>query len=130
MKRSHKIGITVASVLLISAGSGYGLWVAWDRGLVGANPRAPVAAAMENAVRRQAIANAMTRVTDEVCVALELNRPQPEVKGFPGIAMHSAPGRYALTFLRQTNLRDQPGRDIQLRQMDYLASQGLLSVWR
>jgi hypothetical protein len=83
---------------------------------------------MEVAVRRQVIANTMTHGTADACIALELDRPQPEVMGFPGIAMKSAPGQYAITLLSQTNLRDQPSRDIQLRQLDYLASQGLFTV--
>lgn len=128
MKSSHKIGIMAVSALLILAGGGYGLWMAWDKGLIGANPRAPVAAAMESAVRKQAIANAMNRDSGELCMALELNNPQPEATGFPGIAMDAAPGRYSITLLRQTNFRDQPSRDSQLSQLDYLASQGLFSV--
>lgn len=128
MKRIHKVAITVVSALLVLGGSSYGLWMAWDSGLIGSNPRAPVATAMENAVRRQATANAMTRDTVESCIVLELDHPPPEVKGLPGIAIHSAPGRYAISLLSQVNLRNQPGRDIQLGQMDYLASQGLFSV--
>ena len=122
MKRSHKFGIMAAAALLASVGGGYGLWTAWDTGLIGANPRAPVAAAMESAVRKQVVANTMSRDSGEVCMALELNRPQPEAAGFPGIAMDSAPGRYSITLLQQTNFRDQPSRDNQLSQLDYLAS--------
>lgn len=128
MRIIQKVAIAAVSALLMLGGSGYGLWVAWDRGLIGANPRAPVAAAMEAAARRQAIANAMTRGTADACIALELDRPQPEVMGFPGIAMKAAPGQYALTFLSQTGLRGQPARDIQLRQLDYLASQGFFTA--
>ena len=128
MKRSHKFGIMAAAALLASVGGGYGLWTAWDTGLIGANPRAPVAAAMESAVRKQVVANTMSRDSGEVCMPLELNRPQPEATGFPGIAMDSAPGRYSITLLQQTNFRDQPNRDNQLSQLDYLASQGLFSA--
>jgi len=128
VKRIHNIAITAVSALLVLAGSCYSIWVAWDRGLVGDNPRAPVAAAMEGAVRKQALVYVMTREAADACIVLDLNHPPPEVMGQPGIAMYSAPGRYAITLLRQTNIRDQPARDIQFGQIDYLVSQGLLSA--
>lgn len=128
MKNIRKMGlIGIAAVLGLSA-AGYGGWLAWDQGLIGNNPRAPTVTAMEAAVRKQSLINAVTRDAVEPCIAIDLNRPPPEVAGLPGTTQFVAPGRYGVTMLKETNVRDQPARDIQLGQMDYLASQGLLTA--
>lgn len=128
MKKHFKATIISIVALSILTGGGYGAWFAWDNGLIGKNPRAPVAAAMEEAVRKQALVNINTREASEPCINLDLSRPSPEVAGFTGIALSPVPGRYAVTLLRQTNIREQPARDIQLGQMDYLSAQGFFTA--
>ncbi len=128
MKKYIKVTIISAITLSALAGSGYGAWFAWDTGLIGNNPRAPIASAMEESVRKQVLININTREVAEPCINVDINRPAPEISGFPGIAPAAAPGRFSITLLRQTNVRDQAVRDIQLGQLDYLASQGLFTA--
>lgn len=128
MKTYFRVTIISIVGLSILTGGGYGVWLAWDKGLIGKNPRAPVAAAMEEAVRKQAIVNINTREATEPCINLDLSRPSPEVSGFTGITLSPAPGRYVVTLLRQTNIHEQPGRDLQLGQMDYLSTQGFFTA--
>jgi hypothetical protein len=128
VKRTHKFAIAIAATVLVLIGSSYGAWVAWDGGLVGDNPRAPVLVAMEGAVRMQALISSMRHDSGNACIPIDLNSPPPEVIGLPGVSMSSAPGGYAVTLLRQTDIRYQPARDIQFGQMDYLVTQGLLSA--
>jgi hypothetical protein len=47
-----RIAVAGISTLLVAA-IAYGGWWAWDAGIVGSNPRAPVEAAMQNAVAMQ-----------------------------------------------------------------------------
>ncbi|MDD5059056.1 MAG: hypothetical protein PHQ60_14400 [Sideroxydans sp.] len=82
----------------------------------------------EEAVRKQAMVNIATRDNSESCISVDLNRPAPEISGFPGISPAAVPGRFAVTLLRQTNLRDQAVRDIQIEQMDYLTTQGFFTA--
>jgi len=128
MKKYFKVTIISIVGLSILTGGGYGAWFAWDNGLIGKNPRAPVAAAMEEAVRKQALVNINAREASEPCINLDLSRPSPEVAGYTGIALSPVPGRYAVTLFRQTNIREQPARDIQLEQMDYLSTQGFFNA--
>ena len=128
MKTYLKVTIISIAGLSILAGGGYGAWLAWDKGLIGKNPRAPVAAAMEQAVRKQAMFNINTLGATEPCINVDLSRPAPEISGFTGIGLSAVPGRYLVTLLRQTNFRDQPARDIQLGQMDFLATQGFFTA--
>lgn len=128
MKRSLRIALLGITTLLMLVLVTYGAWIAWDRGLIGNNPRAPIAAAMEAAVRRQALVNVVKRNSSPDCLSVDLNRPAPEIQGRPGIGFGSVPGRFAVSLLRQTNNRDQPARDLQLVQLDYLASQGLFAA--
>ncbi|MGD9949737.1 MAG: hypothetical protein AB7U29_14845 [Desulfobulbus sp.] len=128
MNNKFKIAATVASALILLGGGSFGLWLAWDSGEIGSNPRAPVAKAMEDAVRKQAAINNRISNSFASCIPLELNRPPAEIRGIPGIVPRVFPGSYRVTLFSQINLRYQPARDIQLRQMDYLTSQGLFSV--
>lgn len=128
MKRYFKVAVISIAGLLILSGGGYGAWFAWDNGLIGENPRAPVAAAMEEAVRKQALVNISTREASEPCINIDLSRPSPEVSGVAGIALSPAPGRYVITLFQKTNFREQPARDIQLGQLDYLSSQGFFTA--
>lgn len=124
MNKFLKISIIIAVALLIMGGGGYGAWHAWDNGLIGHNPRAPVASAMEEAVRKQALINLHTKESSAPCINVDIGHPAPEISGFPGIAPAAVPGRFSITLLRQTNMRDQAVRDIQLGQLDYLTSHG------
>lgn len=128
MKKSFKVTIISVITLSVLAGGGYGAWFAWDAGLIGRNPRAPVASAMEEAVRKQALFNINTRESSEPCINVDLNHPAPEVSGLPGISPAPVPGRFSVTLLRQSSVRDQAARDIQLGQLDFLASQGFLTA--
>ena len=127
MKTSYKLTALIVFVLLALTGGSYGLWFLWDSGKLGSNPRAPVAEAMEGAVRKQVAINNITRSAFARCVPLELNRPNAEVQGIPGVALKALPGSFTVTLLSQTALRFQPARALQLRQMDYLSSQGVFS---
>ncbi|MGE3667933.1 MAG: hypothetical protein AB7G51_15100 [Steroidobacteraceae bacterium] len=113
--------------LVVLAGSGFGAWRAWEAGLVGSNPRAPVAAAMERAVRLQVKVNAMSRGGSESCLPVELQSPLPEIEGLAGIAPNFAPGQWGPTLLLEADTRYQPAREAQIAQLDFLASQGLLT---
>lgn len=128
MNKYLKISIIIAVALSILAGGGYGAWYAWDNGLIGHNPRAPVASAMEDAVRKQALINLLKNEASAPCISVDIGHPAPEISGFHGITPAAVPGRFSITLLRQTNLRDQAVRDIQLGQMDYLTSQGFFTA--
>lgn len=114
------IGLTLLVV-------GYGSWMAWDKGLLGHNPRAPIAEIMEGAVRRQILVERLGRRDIESCVSIDLENPRPEISGMPGIDFDKLPGSYSVTLLKQVHFRYQPDRDRQLEQLDFLASQGYLS---
>ncbi len=116
----------VFMLAVLFAGAGYGGWVAWDRGLIGHNPRAPVAAAMEAAVREQAWVDNQRLRRGPRCLQIESGRPKVESKGLPGLAQIAAPGSYAITLLLQTSARDQAAREQQLERLDFLAAHGLL----
>lgn len=115
--------VSLAAVLV----AGYGAWNAWSNGTIGSNPRAPVASAMEAAVRRQARIELAGRDRDKACVAVDLSQPRPEVTGFAGITYANAPGQFAITLLEQASDRYQPARRLQIGQLDFLADHGLLT---
>lgn len=121
---SRKLIVTLIGLFALAA-AGYGVWIAWDAGLVGGSARAPVASAMEEAVRRQAVVNALID-RDDPCATVELALPPPDVVGFAGITPNAAPGQYAITLLLETESRYQPSREVQIAQLDYLAAHGLL----
>lgn len=123
-----KKALYITGTLLALLASSYGIWMAWDRGLLGNNSRAPIAAMMEPAVRRQAlIAQKMEKSVDP-CISIDLQHPSPEVTGSPGIALNSIPGSYSVTLLKQVHIRYQPARDKQIETLDFMASQGLFSA--
>lgn len=124
MKKAIKVTLIVLVSLLALIGAGYGAWFAWDTGLLGDNPRALTIEAMDKAVRKQVIVNIRTRGMAESCINVNLNQPPPEVVGISGIAPRVIPGQHEVTLLLQTNLISQPARDIQITQLNYLASQG------
>jgi hypothetical protein len=128
VKKNYRIAIISLTALSVLAGGGYGAWVAWDTGAIGNNPRAPTPKAMEDAVRKQALYLSVTTGAKEPCVKIELNRPQPEINGVPGIVPRQAPGQHALTLLLQTNAREQPARDLQLAQLNFLTAQGFFTA--
>ena len=121
---SRKLIVTLIGLFALAA-AGYGVWIAWDAGLVGGSARAPVASAMEEAVRRQAVVNALID-RDDPCATVELALPPPDVVGFAGITPNAATGQYAITLLLETESRYQPSREVQIAQLDYLAAHGLL----
>jgi hypothetical protein len=112
---------------LLGAG-GYGVWYAWDNGLVGSNPRAPTPQAMDKAVLMQAAYLAAKRGTRPPCINIEPSSAHPEIGGIPGIGMQPVPGAHSVTMLLQTNRLGQPARDVQLARLGYLAKQGLFSM--
>jgi hypothetical protein len=114
---------TVGGLVLV-AGVAYGCWSAWDRGLIPGNPRAPVLAAMEDAVRR----SAESRFRSQPVPCIELDSPvRPELQGVRGIAYRPVPGQHAVTYLVEGSPQTQGGRDRAIRQLSYLASQGLFT---
>lgn len=119
-------GILLAVALL--AISTYGLWYAWNQGLVGHNPRAPVAEAMEPAVLIQAKRTARNRLNRTQCLPINLRLPKPEINGRPGIALRTTPNSFDITLLLKTDYPYQPQRDEQITQLNYLAKQGLLAA--
>lgn len=128
MNKALKISIITVGALSILAGVGYGAWHAWDNGLIGHNPRAPVASAMEEAVRKQDLFDRLTKETSAPCINVDIGHPAPEISGFPGIAPAAVPGRFSITLLRQTDIRNQAVRDIQLGQLDYLTRHGFFTA--
>ncbi|MGB8693010.1 MAG: hypothetical protein WCD08_05820 [Steroidobacteraceae bacterium] len=122
---NRRLIVTLIGLFALAAG-GYGVWIAWDTGLVGGSARAPVASAMEASVRRQAVVNALMIDRDDPCATVELGLPPPDVAGFAGITPNAAPGQYAITLLLETEPRYQPSREVQIAQLDYLAAHGLL----
>lgn len=128
MKMNYRIAIISFAAITVLAGGGYGGWVAWDTGRIGDNPRAPTPEAMENAVRKQALYLSATTGAKDPCVKIELNHPQPEINGELGIAPRQVPGQHALTLLLQTNAREQPARENQIAQLNYLSGQGFFSA--
>lgn len=125
MNKKIKISIIVTVTLSSLVGAGYGAWFAWDNGLIGNNPRAPIASAMEDSVRKQMIFNTNMRETSTPCINVDISNPAPEISGFTGIAPATVPGRFSITLLRQSNDRTQAGRELQLGQLDFLSTQGL-----
>jgi hypothetical protein len=121
----QRSGGIILAVLVLALG-GYGAWVAWDRGLIGHNPRAPVAEAMEPAVLSQARMTDLRRLSRNQCVPVNIRSPAPEISGMPGIALRATPTSFHITLLIKTQFQNQAGRDKQIRQLDYLAKQGLL----
>ncbi|MFO1377668.1 MAG: hypothetical protein U1F14_11760 [Steroidobacteraceae bacterium] len=122
-------GVLVAVVVaVLVAAAGFGAWRAWESGLIGSNPRAPVASAMEKSTRIQALVNSMSRGPGEDrCLQLELRSPEPELSGAPGIAQAFAPGQFGVLLLRNVDSRHQDKRERQIRQLDFLAREGLLT---
>lgn len=128
MKKVQKIGIQAAAAIVVFGAGGYGAWVAWDKGKLGNNPRAPTARAMENAVRLQATYLTMTTGARIPCLSIDNSFSQAEIRSIPGIGPQAVPGQHAVTMLLQTNTRNQQARDAHLAQLGYLAKQGLLAV--
>jgi hypothetical protein len=118
--------IALLSLAAVSAAT-YGAWKAWSSGIIGSSARAPVASAMEAAVRGQARIDLARHNRDYACVGLDLSQPPPEVTGFAGIAHRIVPGQFAITLLEQASDRYQPARKAQIAQLDFLAAQGLLT---
>lgn len=83
---------------------------------------------MEEAVRKQALINLYTKESSAPCINVDIGHPAPEISGFPGITPAAVPGRFSITLLRQTNMRDQAVRDIQLGQLDHLTSHGFFTA--
>ncbi len=128
MTNHSKFSGLLAVACLSLSGISYGESLKLDSRLIADIPYESVAPAMEEAVRKQAIVNSVTRENSEPCISVDLNRPAPEISGFPGIAPAAVPGRFAVTLLRQTNFRDQAVRDIQIEQLDYLTTQGFFTA--
>lgn len=124
MNKGYRTAIIAITSLSVLAGGGYGAWYAWDNGVIGDNPRALTPQAMEEATKKQARYIAVTSGASAPCLNVDLTHPQPEMRGIPGISLHPVPGQHSISLLVQTNVRDQPGREIQFAQMDYLAKQG------
>ena len=128
MNQNPQRSVGILFAVLVLALGGYGAWVAWDRGLIGHNPRAPVAEAMEPAVFLQASMTDRRRLSRNQCVSVNIRSPAPEISGMPGIALRATPTSFHITLLIKTQFQNQAGRDKQLRQLDYLAKQGLLAA--
>lgn len=123
---SKSAGILLGVVLLAMAA--YGLWFAWSQGVIGHNPRAPVASAMEAAVQLQASRTDQSRLRRNRCLPINIQSPKPEIFGRPGMALRATPTSFDITLLVKTQFHNQSLRDEQLNQLDYLTKQGLLAV--
>lgn len=102
---------------------GGGIYVAWDRGLIPGNPRAPSAHNMLPAVQGAYALSARDRIE---CVALDLS-PPPDVQGVPGITARLLPGQHRSIYLLQTEPRLQEFRDRQLQQLRFLTKQNFFA---
>jgi hypothetical protein len=123
MKKVLWIVAGVVCTLGVLGAVGYGGWYAWDVGLVGKNPRAPTAEAMAPVVNRTVAALRTGRAG--TCVSPDAQQIQPDAQGRPGIAPRQAPGQHAATYLLQGSPHTQLTRDRLLKQMSFLAKQGL-----
>ena len=127
MKSKTKLALVIVVITMLGAG-GYAAWHAWDKGLIGDNPRAPTPQAMDKAVRIQAAYTAITTGARIPCFNIDGSLSRAEIKNVPGIGSQSAPGQHAVTMLLQTNTRDQQSRDAHLAQIGYMAKQGLFAT--
>ena len=126
MKKTILTAVCAGAVIL-TGGLGYGGWYAWDQGLISGNKRAPTIEAMLPVVQRGTNLQVLQRQMASACASVDLNRPQPEVQGVPGIAPRTFPGQHAVTLLVETNPRDQSARERQIRQFSFLAKNGLFT---
>lgn len=119
--------LSVAALVVVGAGGG-GAWYGWETGRWGSNPRAPTPQAVGEAARKQALQLMARKGALRSCLPLELGSPPPEQQGLAGIAYRLAPGQQAVTLLVQTQPQQQPARDLQLAQLNYLVGQGLFAA--
>ncbi|MCU7850420.1 MAG: hypothetical protein KZQ89_21070 [Candidatus Thiodiazotropha sp. (ex Lucinoma kastoroae)] len=94
-------------------------------GMAGDDPRALDSKELLDIVRREAVIESTLFKMSGSCQLVKLTDPAPEKKGIDGIEFKKIPGQYEINLLLKTEYENQPKRDRQLKQLDYLAEQGI-----
>lgn len=110
---------------LLAGAVAYGVWVAWDTGLIPGNPRAPTIEAMTPVAREAALMQARKR--GALCAAPDPG-VRPQLKAIPGVAPHTAPGQFGVAFALDDGSLDTPQRQRVIQQYGALAKVGYLEA--
>lgn len=96
--------------------------------VAGDDPRALDSKELQDIVRREANIDSKLFAMNDQCLRVKFTGPSPEIVGSHGIAFKKIPGQYEINLLLKTEFEQQPKRDLQLKQLDYLAQQGILDA--
>ncbi|MEW6165444.1 MAG: hypothetical protein AB1642_10320 [Pseudomonadota bacterium] len=129
MKGSIMRMLRATVAIAVLAGGGYGVWHAWDNGLIGDNPRAPTQENFLRAIRLHAqgsIASGGLRI-NVPCVSVGYGGAEV-VEGLPDLSQLQGPGTMSFTVLKKAaDPSRQRQTDQRMRQYSALTRAGFFS---